>query len=197
MSIDTTVASVLAAIEAQTAALTRNSDLLERVVAGQEAAMAKLEGSPAPARRSSRKAAEPAAAEPAAASGNADTSSASDTASAAAAGSASEPAATGVGPIVAEIGEDSEKLKAFVGTWTGGTDDQTERARRVQLLKDIAAKLGVPTQFGALIPHLSRVVFYIERDRAGATVDLTAEYDFAGDPAQEVAAAAAGDDDFG
>lgn len=188
------------ALAANTAALERNSALLERVVAGQEAAFAKLEsGGTTTRRRSSKATAEPAAADTASDSGDSGNSpstsgneaAAADTASPApAAETASEaaPAATTpvIQPILDGIGNDADKLKAHIQGWTGGTEDADERAKRVQLLKDIAASLGVAPKFSDLIPVALKAVFLIERARAGgiAAVDVKADYDFNGDPAQ-------------
>lgn len=178
-------------IEALTAALTRNSDLLERVIAGQEAAIAKLEGGSAPRTTRSRKAA---AEEVADAGKAAPASTASgDTGAGAAANDA--PAASPLKAIIDAI-TDADTMKAFVQKWTQGTEDADERKKRVDLLKAIAQHLGVETKFDALVPHKAQTVFYIERSKAGCSVDFAADYDFDGDPAQG-GAPAASDDDFG
>ena len=178
------------ALAANTAATKENSALLERVVAGQEAAMAKLEVSP----KTTRKKKEEPAAPQGESSDSASAGSAATETPAAGAASASE--ATGVAAIVAGI-TDADGMKAYVSGFTGATEDQTERARRVHLLKDIAAKCGVEPKFPAILPHAKTVVFLIERDKAGQPVDVNAAYDLDGPVDQEVAPAAGADDDFG
>lgn len=92
---------------------------------------------------------------------------------------------------------DAEALKAYVGAWTGAVEG-ADRASRVDLLKAIAAEFGVAPKFSDLMPHLQKTLFYIERAKAGLTVDFKADYDFDGSPSVPAAAApAAGDDDFG
>ena len=54
MSIDKQITDLLAGVASLEAALTKNTSYLERVVAGQEAAMAKLEGTKAPTTRASK-----------------------------------------------------------------------------------------------------------------------------------------------
>jgi hypothetical protein len=186
------------ALAENTAATNRNSDLLERVIAGQEAAMEKL----ASGGTSTRKPRTPkpdstSAPETSGEAGNASEGSAATESPEAAATPAAEPEAPTVASIVAAIGTDADKLKEHVTGWTGSTDDADERAKRVQLLKDIAAKFGVAPKFADLIPHLQQTVFLIERAKASgvASVDVAAAYDFDGDPAQE-APAAGGSSDF-
>lgn len=180
------------ALAENTAALTRNSELLERVIAGQEAAMEKLNGGSAAPRRTRKKDETPAAGQTAADAGNStETAASADTASAAGdAGTASETEApVAVASIAAGI-TDEAGMKAFVTGWTGSTEDAAERAKRVELLKGIAGKLGVAPKFADLVPHASKVVFFIERAKAKGVdaVDVEAAYDFNADPAQEVAA---------
>ena len=60
MSIDNMIANLLTGVASLEAALKINSSHLERVIAGQEAAMAKLEGTKAPTTRASKATAAPA-----------------------------------------------------------------------------------------------------------------------------------------
>jgi hypothetical protein len=177
-----------------TAALNRNSDLLERVVAGQEAAMAKLESNSGSGRKRSTKKDEPAAGD---SSGNAGNEPADTGSQEGAAAAASEPEVTT--QTVADIAQgitSEAQMKEYVSAWTGGTEDQDERAKRVGLLKAIAGKLGVSPNFASLTPHAAKTVFFIERAKALGVdeVDVEAAYDFDGDPAQTVAAAAPASD---
>jgi cytochrome c1 len=186
------------ALAENTAALTRNSELLERVVAGQEAAIEKLNSGTTSRKRTPKADAAPAA-EGATAedtSGNATgaEAEAADTASGAGAATpAAEP--TGVATIVAGI-TNEEQLKGYVSAWTGSTEDAAERGQRVELLKGMSAKLGVNPKFAELVPHTAKVVFFIERAKALGTpaVDVEAAYDFDGSPSQEVTPAATASD---
>jgi hypothetical protein len=185
------------ALAENTAALTRNSELLERVVAGQEAAIEKLNSAPSTRKRATKTDTAPAAEATAEdTSGNATgaEAEAADTASGAGAATpAAEPA--GVATIVAGI-TNEEQLKGYVSAWTGSTEDAAERGQRVELLKGMSAKLGVNPKFAELVPHTAKVVFFIERAKAlgTAAVDVEAAYDFDGSPSQEVTPAASTSD---
>lgn len=182
------------ALAANTAALNRNSDLLERVIAGQEAAMEKLAGGASTPRKTrASKVADAADAAGNASDASADTGS---TAEGAASVSEQQPETVTVASIVAGIGGDSEKLKAHISGWTGGTEDEAERKNRVGLLKSMAEQFGVKPSFADLVPHAAKAVFFVERARALGldAVDVKASYDFDGDPTQEAPAAAS---DFG
>jgi len=186
--------SIEQALAETTAALNRNSDLLERVVAGQEAAIAKLEGATKTTRAPRAKKEDAPAAGESPAAEPADTGSGAESA-----GNASEPDAgpSGVAAIVASIGDSKEKIEAYAKAWLDECESGSDgRKERVELLKGIATKLG-GTGFSGLLLDVKRAVFYIERAKTGAAVDLEAAYDFDGDPAQEVAAAATSDDEFG
>lgn len=180
---DKIVAELLASTAAMAEALKANTAILERVVAGQEAALAKLDGAKAPTTgrgRAKKDEAEPAAgnAEPAA---------------------TESPAVAATTAYKAPVIADADALKAHISAWTGGTEDTAERQKRVELLKAIAAKFGVAPKFGELLPHASKAVFLVDRAKAMGVdaVDLKAEYDFDGHPEQEVAAAAESEDEFG
>jgi len=179
---DKIIADLLAGFAALTEVTKANTAILERVVAGQEAALAKLEGTkPATTGRGRPKKDETPA-------GNV------------------EPAATETPAAAAESAYEapkittSDELKAYISAWTGGAPNDEDRAKRVQLLKGIAAKYGVNPNFTELLPHAAKAVFLVDRAKALGVdgVDLGADYDFAGHPEQEVAApAATSDDEFG
>jgi hypothetical protein len=185
-----------------TAALTRNSDLLERVIAGQEAAMEKLNAGGASTRKPRGSKATETPADPiAAAAGNStgDAAESADTASGAEGATAAVETVTTqtVADIAGGITTEAQ-MKEYVTGWTGSTEDADERGARVNLLKAIAGKLGVAPKFADLVPHAAKAVFLIERAKATGvdSVDVEAAYDFDGDPAQE-APAAASESDFG
>lgn len=161
------------------AAFDKNTAILERVVAGQEAALAKLDGAKAPTTTRKKKD------EPAAGNGEP--------------AATESPAVAATTAYKAPVIADADALKAHISAWTGGTEDTAERQRRVDLLKAIAAKFGVAPKFGELLPHASKAVFLVDRAKAMGVdaVDLKAQYDFAGHPEQEVAAAAESEDEFG
>jgi hypothetical protein len=86
-----------------------------------------------------------------------------------------------------EVPTDENGLKEHIRAFTSSTDDQDERASRVALMRAMSAGLGVGPKVAELVPHAAKVVFFIERYKAGITdIDFAAEYDFNGDPAQEV-----------
>lgn len=170
--------SIEAALADLTAAVQANSALLERVVAGQQAAMEKLaDAKPATGTRTRKAKDEPAAAtteEP----------------------KTEAPAPAAAAKLATALPRDADELKAFVSAWTGGTDDPEERKARVEFLKAIAQELGVEAKFAALAgaeDGIKRTVFYISRKKEGLTVDFSADYDFDGDPAQD---AVGNEDDF-
>jgi hypothetical protein len=165
------------------AALTRNSDLLERVIAGQDAALSALEKAGGKT-TTTRKTKDPVVA---------DEGKANELA--AAGNEAAGAAAASDGPTVPA---DIDAMKAFVGTFTGVTDAD-QKATRIAFLRDAATALGkekgvegaAGTQGLMLDP--AKAFFWIERNKAGLAVDFAASYDFAGDPKQDAPAPA---DDF-
>lgn len=181
MSIEATVAELTKAVLDLSAKLDVNSGHLERVIAGQEAAMAKLEGKPAATTRTRPKKEEPAAA--------------------AAEEPKTEPKKVGSNPVTSNIPQTEADMKAYVAAWTGATDDADERASRVGFLKALADHFG-GKGYAALVQSddtAKQAVFFIERKKLGLSVDLNAEYDFDGEPGQGGGepAAAAEEDDFG
>lgn len=177
MSIEALLAENTKAVQDLIAAIGVNSGHLERVIAGQEAAMAKLDGKPAPKSRAKKEDTPPATekkVEPA----------------------AEEPKKTAVFSLPSTEAE----MKAYVAAWTGATDDADERASRVDFLKALATHFG-GKGYGALVQSeetAKQAVFFIERKKLGLKVDLNAEYDFDGEPGQGGdSAAEADEDDFG
>lgn len=198
MSIEALIADHTAQLGAMTEALKANTAILERVVAGQQAALEKIEGAKAPTARKPRAAAAPAAEAPAAEAPAAEEPGKSPPEEPAATGSGADGAASAsespLSTLVSVASTGAEAMKAYVSSWTGeGTDE--ERATKVTNLKAIAAELNVGLKFAELVPHAEKVVFYIERYKLGLPVDLKADYDFAGDPGQ--GAEQAEDDEFG
>lgn len=172
-----------------TAALNRNSDLLERVIAGQEAAMAKLEGAVAakPASRSRKPKDEDA--------GNAGGEGASTASQEPAATPAVEPApaADAADAADAPTATQDDVRKAAATLKSKLSDDEAGA-----FMKSLVSHFGTPKLVGdqsTLTPEqLAQAVFFFERKALGLPVDLNAEYDFAGDPGQ--GAEAQQDDDF-
>lgn len=180
-------------VDALITALNANTAILERVVAGQEKAIEKLEGK-APANKTTRgrpkkdetpepeeKKPEPKAEEPA----------------------ATESGDTDVADVTSEakkIGTDVEKMKAYIADWTAEADDADERAARVDMLKKMAAHFG-GKGYGALVTDKDtalKTVFFVERAKAVGlkNVDLDAKYDFKGAPDQEVDGGSDDGDEF-
>ena len=176
--------SIEAALAGLTEALTTNTEHLARVIAGQEAAMAKLEGV-APKTRTPRAA--KAAEEAATSAGNEPAATESPVA---AATTAPEPAAK----VFTQ-----DDLKAVAMEWRGSTEDEAARKKQNDLFVAIAAHLGVAKMTGPDGPQSSeqikQAVFFIKRAMAGQKVDFAADYDFDGAPDQGVAVAE--EDPFG
>lgn len=80
----------------------------------------------------------------------------------------------------------ADELKGMFGAWFGETDDEKKRLNRrgfvEQIVEKLGAKLGDLDEAGR-----AKAAFYLARVRAGVQVDFSADYDFAGDPAQTVA----------
>lgn len=162
-----TVEAVMTSIVALTTALNRVADNQDRLIAGQAAAIEKIEGAkPARTPRAAKK----------------------DDAAA-----AEEKAPESFLPTLADV----DAFKTWVGEWTGAVEG-ADRQARVDFLKAVAAHFGGAGFSGAFAGG-QKAFFFIARARAvGADkVDFKVEYDFDGNPAQEVAAAATSDDDFG
>jgi hypothetical protein len=151
--------SLEAALAENSAALNRNSDYLERVIAGQEAALAKL-GDTKPAKpKPATVAAAPAAAPVAAAE-----------------------------PEIVETGSaptDSE-LKAAAVAWMDGKSKE-ERTEAAKFINDTLAWMGFAAGAKLTGPDATltaaqrkQAKFFIERWAGGLSVDFKADYDFDG-----------------
>lgn len=170
-----TVEGMFSAIVALTAALTRSADISERVVAGQEAAMAKLGEVKTTRSRANKPTETPAAEQP-------------ETAA------AEEPAASFLPTM-----QSADDLKAHLGGWGNAAPSPEDRAARVQFLKDMATSFGTEAKAALLFADatwLQKTLFYIERHKAGLPIDFKADYDFDGDPAQPGSEPAA-EEEFG
>lgn len=169
--------SIEAALAELTSALNKNTEHLARVIAGQEAAMAKLEGTTGTTTRRTRKAADEAPAAPAAEKPAAEP----------AAEKTPEPAT----PAAQTFTQDD--LKAVAMEWRNSTTDEAARKKQNELFVAIAAHLGVSKMTGPEGPQdsdqIKQAVFFIRRAMAGLKVDFGADYDFDGAPDQGVAAA--------
>lgn len=175
MSTPITVEAVMTSIVALTTALNRVAENQDRLLAGQTAAIEKIEGAKAPTTRR-KKADEPAAV----------------------VAEEKAPETPAVAETFFTVPDSVEAFKEYVGKWTGEVEPGTpERAKRVDLLKAIASHFGVNPKFPELFPHVKEAVFFIERSKAGLEVNLKVDYDYSGDPKQGGEAPAADEDDFG
>lgn len=208
MSIDKLIADHTAALAANTAAVEKNTEHLARVIAGQEAAMAKLEGGAARPKRES--AAEKKAREAAEAlAGSSTTDQGGSTQSAAPeepAGPDIHPLLVGAKHVTAKVvnpktnaEEDTptadyragdfsrdEVKNEFIG-WLGETTDPEVRKERAQFVAAIGQHFGVklpfhPTEGLTDDEQRKQTLFFLRRKREGLKVDFGAEYDFDGDP---------------
>lgn len=169
------------------AALDRNSDLLERVIAGQEAALAKLGEAPKASTGRGKKAAEaPAASEQPAAAPLAAEQPASDP-------PAEKPAAP------SSEAPTQDKLKEVALAWRNENPDEAVIKAKGEFLVAMTAHFGAKGLTGpnglSDPEQLKQAIFYVRRKAAGLEVDFGAEYDFDGDPAQGGAAAPAAEEE--
>lgn len=177
--------SLEALLAENTAALTAQTAILERVLLGQEAAMAKLEGVTTTRRPRATKAAEDAVM----AAGNLVAACVAEVSS------ESTPAATGTQADAAVSASDptQDDLKALAMKWRGTATDDATKAKQNELLVAIVAKIGAKKLSGPEGPtdpdQIRQAMFYIERASAGLPVDLNADYDFDGPIEQGVATA--------
>jgi|GEM_PF-1947509 len=192
MSLEAALAAHAEVIAANTAETRRNNDFLERVIAGQAAALEKIETPKAP--RTTKKADAPAPA-----------SDAPSTAPAAEA-PASAPTPEAASSAATEV-SDADVRNAAVA-WMAKVDpageadpskkDMAKRTECAAFLGDILNWMGFPAGAKITGPDATlsaeqrqQAVFFINRRAAGLTVDFSADYDFDGDPAQGAAAAPA------
>lgn len=206
MSIDSKIAELLAGVAALTTATQANTAILERVVAGQEAAIAANAAGGATARK-------PRTPAKGSAATDADGSPAAGSSDNAAAG---EPHVMLVAPNAEtaknDKGEDApttnyraadfsrqEVKNEFIG-WLGGTTDIDERKARAAFVGVIAEHFGVKQPFHPELgiqdeDQLKQTLFFLRRKREGLKVDFSADYNFEGDPlADQTVEGDAGDD---
>lgn len=165
MSIEALLADVVVA-------LNKNTDTLSRVIEGQALALAKIDAVNKTSTRTPR---------------------ATKTDAATTTQAAGEPAATNTTTAVAEVAAPTmgmDELKALASGWMKGTTDPTEQAARVEFLtKVLPPHFGTATLVGPTgidsPEQRAQAAFFIERKKAGLPVDLNADYDFAGSPAQD------------
>lgn len=192
MSLEAELAELRGTVTALTEVLKQQIAVTERVVAGQAAAIEKLEAAkPASAGTRTRRSSKDDAPADTKAEGNAQPA---DTAS----GAADASSASDAKSFLPDV-KDADGLKAHVGAWTGATEDADERAKRVGVLKAMAEHFGCAPKFAELAAdadRLKQALFFIERAKAGLPIDFKADYDFDADPAQAGAAAAVEEDEF-
>lgn len=195
MSLESKIDELMGALTAHTAALGANTAVLERVVAGQAAAMEKLEagsGKAATGTRSRKAAAAPEtppATEPAAAAPEAP----------ATAGKEPIPDAPQTTVCGVDVTSD-DALRAHIAAYLNRDTDAAARKERGGILATFLAEMGTKTFVGDEgvkdINDRRRLAFYVARAAAGLPVDFAADYDFDGDPAQGDAPAADAGDEF-
>ena len=199
MSIEALLTDLIAGVSRLAVATETNSAHLERVIAGQEAAMAKLEGgavSGTTRKPRQPKAADTPAAEPAAA--------VESTPTTAAAAETPHPLLAAANPEKAPkknprsgVTEDAptknyragdfsrdEVKNEFLG-WLGENPDADEIKARQAFVVELGNYFGVKQVFadGALDEEQRKqALFYLRRKREGLKADFSAEYDFDGDP---------------
>jgi len=90
-------------------------------------------------------------------------------------------------PAAAAAVPDGEKTKGIFSAWFSSTNDEGERAARREFIAQISGAIGA-TVSTADEDGRRKALFYLERKKSGLDVDFKAEYDFAGDPKQDVGA---------
>jgi hypothetical protein len=175
-------------IKGLTEAVNRNTDTVEKLIAGRDSALAQLEkvaGEPKPATRRKKS---------------------TDSTEENAAGAA-EPGSTAASPAAAPAaqatasGVSEDDLRGAATAYVGGAgENKDERTARGKNIKAITDHFGTKTLVGpeGITGSEDRVqaMFYLKRFEAGLTVDFSAEYDFSGDPAQGDAESASADEEF-
>lgn len=178
-----TIEEAFGKVDALIGALTRVADNQDKLIAGQAAALAKIdEGKGSATTRKPR---------------------ASKTEEAPAAAAAAEEApAAGFLPSV-KVG-DTDAFKGVIQPWLSEAPKGTPEANeRLSFLRALADHLGVEPKgfFGPVsadADKLKEALFLFLRKKGGHDVTFGADYDLDGDPAQDAPAAAADDDsDFG
>lgn len=193
---DEIINKLMTTVAALTETVAANTVQLEALNAGREQALAQMQGAagatgekPATRRRSSKPDETPA---PGTTPAAAETPAPATTAPATTAPATTIPAA----PTASE-----DDVRAAAGAYIGGagTDAEAKQARAANL-KTITEHFGTKTLVGPTGietgEQRAQALFYIKRFDSGAEVNFSADYDFAGDPAQGGTAPAAGGDDF-
>ena len=180
--------SIETLIEGHTAALNRNSDLLERVIAGQQAALDKIEGPKTT--RAPKKTAESEGAAVTQAETPPPAAVVEEKPAAVAPVVETPPAAAAAAaPEVTDA-----DIRAAATAWMDGTSVE-ERTAAAAKMSTILAQFGVGGKLTGPESVLDadqrkQARFYIQRWAAGLTVDFGADYDFDGEPTQGAAAPA-------
>lgn len=184
MSIEAKIDELIGTMTGLTTALNAVAANQERLLAGQAAAIDKVE---APKTTRRKKADETTEAQPEAeVTGNV------------------EPAPTASGAVAAAsasnevVGPTDEQVKATAVAWVGTTEDVAEKQRRAQWLQDMIVGMGVPDDRPMKMltgpeakltgEHRKKAVFFIKRaHKLGGTqhVDFSAPYDFDEAPDQD------------
>lgn len=192
MSIESKIDELVAALTANTEIVQKQIAIQERLAAGAQAAMEKMEsGKPATTGRG-RKAKDtpPTSEEPAATESGADAAdSASETPTPTPAPAAEKPKPTFADFCKKYLGEPTDE---------GGKEAYQQRGKT---LMSVLANFGAG-KIGELdAKHQKTAAWYIKRAKAGLPINFEAEYDFAGPVDQPepgaAAAAAESDDEFG
>lgn len=177
-----TVQEMFSSIVALTAALNRSSDISERLLAGQQAALDKVEAPKATRGRKAKEDAAPAAEEVKAES-------------AAEKVVEEKPAAAEKAPETPSLAT-GEAVKTHALSWINEVA-KTDPVRKERGDFVLAVQNHLGTKLGELTDadEIKQAVFFIERKKAGHDVDFGAEYDFDAAVDQEVAGG--DEEDFG
>lgn len=175
MSLETKIEELTGAVSALSALVATQVAIQERLVAGQAAALEKIDAGKdkvAAAPRRSRAAKE----EP----------------EATATPKTAEPAPTESGAEDADSASNKPAAYSFADytkAWLNSQEQgSAEYKRRGKLLMSILGNFGAGKISEVDEKHHAAAVFFVKRDEAGKTIEFDAEYDFAGDPAQELEA---------
>jgi hypothetical protein len=174
--------SLEATIQALIVVQEKNTDALERLLAGREDALEQLKNAASPAATGTRSRAKKVdtVAETVVENG------------AAAAATTAATASVETKTVARPVDATNDELKARIAAWLG--TDPAQQAERKPQLAALLAQLGSPAVAGekSTITDEQRyhATFYVERFKAGLPVDFGADYDFDGDPLNQDAPAA-------
>lgn len=163
MSLETHLAENTAAAKELTAALTRVAENQERLIAGQEKAIEKIEAGKGAASRTTKKA------------------------ESAPEKSTPEPAAEK--KAAEETGVTDADVKAAATAWMNGKSKE-QRAEAAEFIFAMLDEFGIDNRMltgpesKLSAEQRKQALFYIQRKAAGLPVDFKADYDFDGDPTQ-------------